>query len=77
MLDVVSPVSEGNSTWKCWQTVRLFVSGSTDCICFATVGTNDPVTSALHIIVGQSHLTHYTATITWVISAPDRLFNRL
>lgn len=32
----------------------LFVSGSTDCICFATVGTNDPVTSALHIIVGQS-----------------------
>lgn len=28
-------------------------TGSTDCICFATVGTNDPVTSALHIIVGQ------------------------
>lgn len=33
----------------------LFVPGSTDCICFATVGTNDPVTSALHIIVGESH----------------------
>lgn len=32
----------------------VFVSGSTDCICFATVGTNDPVTSALHIIVGES-----------------------
>lgn len=30
------------------------VQGSTDCICFATVGTNDPVTSALHIIVGES-----------------------
>ncbi|KAM7366994.1 hypothetical protein PAMP_014924 [Pampus punctatissimus] len=29
-------------------------AGSTDCICFATVGTNDPVTSALHIIVGDS-----------------------
>lgn len=29
------------------------VQGSTDCICFATVGTNDPVTSALHIIVGE------------------------
>uniref|UniRef100_A0A8D2JFC5 Ceramide kinase C-terminal domain-containing protein n=1 Tax=Varanus komodoensis TaxID=61221 RepID=A0A8D2JFC5_VARKO len=28
--------------------------GSTDCICFATVGTNDPVTSALHIIIGDS-----------------------
>lgn len=28
-------------------------TGSTDCICFATVGTNDPVTSALHIVVGE------------------------
>lgn len=28
-------------------------TGSTDCICFATVGTNDAVTSALHIIVGE------------------------
>ncbi|KAJ4925007.1 hypothetical protein JOQ06_003954 [Pogonophryne albipinna] len=31
-----------------------FLTWSTDCICFATVGTNDPVTSALHIIVGDS-----------------------
>ncbi|MGH0139824.1 UNVERIFIED_CONTAM: hypothetical protein FKN15_001073 [Acipenser sinensis] len=30
------------------------VIGSTDCICYATVGVNDPVTSALHIIVGDS-----------------------
>lgn len=39
-----------------WISLQLcvFVSGSTDCICFATVGTNDPVTSALHIIVGES-----------------------
>lgn len=37
------------------QSVCFFISGSTDCICFATVGTNDPVTSALHIIIGQSH----------------------
>ncbi|MEE6481173.1 hypothetical protein FKM82_012774 [Ascaphus truei] len=29
------------------------VIGSTDCVCFATVGANDPVTSALHIIIGQ------------------------
>ncbi|XP_018409397.1 PREDICTED: ceramide kinase [Nanorana parkeri] len=28
--------------------------GSTDCVCFATVGINDPVTSALHIILGDS-----------------------
>ncbi|MGH0136596.1 UNVERIFIED_CONTAM: hypothetical protein FKN15_058514 [Acipenser sinensis] len=27
---------------------------STDCICYATVGVNDPVTSALHIIVGDT-----------------------
>ncbi|XP_015274949.1 PREDICTED: ceramide kinase-like, partial [Gekko japonicus] len=27
---------------------------STDCVCFATVGINDPVTSALHIIIGDS-----------------------
>ncbi|XP_054845329.1 ceramide kinase isoform X2 [Eublepharis macularius] len=30
------------------------VVGSTDCICYATVGINDPVTSALHIILGDS-----------------------
>ncbi|KTF86437.1 hypothetical protein cypCar_00021938 [Cyprinus carpio] len=32
----------------------VFETGSTDCICYATVGSNDPVTSALHIIVGDS-----------------------
>lgn len=33
----------------------LFPSlGSTDCVCFSTVGTNDVETSALHIIVGRS-----------------------
>lgn len=31
----------------------LTTSGSTDCVCFATMGTNDPVTSALHIIIGM------------------------
>ncbi|XP_070785292.1 ceramide kinase [Enoplosus armatus] len=34
--------------------IGIIPAGSTDCICFATVGTNDPVTSALHIIVGDS-----------------------
>ncbi|KAL7827876.1 hypothetical protein AOLI_G00310280 [Acnodon oligacanthus] len=29
-------------------------SCSTDCICYATVGCNDPATSALHIVVGDS-----------------------
>jgi len=27
--------------------------GSTDCVCYATVGVIDPVTSALHIIIGE------------------------
>lgn len=31
----------------------VFETGSTDCVCFATVGSNDPVTSALHIVVGK------------------------
>ncbi|XP_077373867.1 uncharacterized protein LOC144016521 isoform X1 [Festucalex cinctus] len=39
----------------CSLRIGIIPAGSTDCICFATVGTNDPVTSALHIIVGQSH----------------------
>uniref|UniRef100_A0AAV2KUA2 DAGKc domain-containing protein n=1 Tax=Knipowitschia caucasica TaxID=637954 RepID=A0AAV2KUA2_KNICA len=34
--------------------IGIIPAGSTDCICFSTVGTNDPVTSALHIIVGDS-----------------------
>ncbi|XP_032378832.1 ceramide kinase [Etheostoma spectabile] len=38
----------------CTLRIGIIPAGSTDCICFATVGTNDPVTSALHIIVGDS-----------------------
>ncbi|XP_072242586.1 ceramide kinase-like [Leuresthes tenuis] len=38
----------------CLLRIGIIPAGSTDCICFATVGTNDPVTSALHIIVGDS-----------------------
>ncbi|KAL1020933.1 hypothetical protein UPYG_G00006590 [Umbra pygmaea] len=34
--------------------IGIIPAGSTDCVCFATVGVNDPVTSALHIIVGDS-----------------------
>ncbi|XP_077423728.1 ceramide kinase-like isoform X2 [Vanacampus margaritifer] len=37
----------------CSLRIGIIPAGSTDCICFATVGTNDPVTSALHIIVGD------------------------
>lgn len=40
----------------CALRIGIIPAGSTDCICFATVGTNDPVTSALHIIVGDSQL---------------------
>uniref|UniRef100_A0A8C3B0M4 Ceramide kinase n=1 Tax=Cyclopterus lumpus TaxID=8103 RepID=A0A8C3B0M4_CYCLU len=38
----------------CSLRIGIIPAGSTDCICFGTVGTNDPVTSALHIIVGDS-----------------------
>ncbi|XP_033028702.1 ceramide kinase-like isoform X1 [Lacerta agilis] len=34
--------------------IGIIPAGSTDCICFATVGTNDPITSALHIVIGDS-----------------------
>ncbi|XP_046895608.1 ceramide kinase family protein [Hypomesus transpacificus] len=34
--------------------IGVIPAGSTDCVCFATVGVNDPVTSALHIIIGDS-----------------------
>nr|XP_020457180.1 ceramide kinase [Monopterus albus] len=38
----------------CSLRIGIIPAGSTDCICFATVGVNDPVTSALHIIIGDS-----------------------
>ncbi|ERE86458.1 ceramide kinase-like protein [Cricetulus griseus] len=34
--------------------IGIIPAGSTDCICYSTVGTNDAETSALHIIVGDS-----------------------
>nr|XP_033815013.1 ceramide kinase isoform X2 [Geotrypetes seraphini] len=33
--------------------IGIIPAGSTDCICYATVGINDPVTSTLHIIIGD------------------------
>uniref|UniRef100_A0A6I8PHB6 Ceramide kinase n=1 Tax=Ornithorhynchus anatinus TaxID=9258 RepID=A0A6I8PHB6_ORNAN len=39
---------------RCNLRIGIIPAGSTDCVCYATVGTNDPVTSALHIIVGDS-----------------------
>uniref|UniRef100_A0A8D0H331 DAGKc domain-containing protein n=1 Tax=Sphenodon punctatus TaxID=8508 RepID=A0A8D0H331_SPHPU len=34
--------------------IGIIPAGSTNCVCFATVGINDPVTSTLHIIIGIS-----------------------
>ncbi|XP_076027949.1 ceramide kinase [Genypterus blacodes] len=34
--------------------IGIIPAGSTDCVCFATVGVIDPVTSALHVIIGDS-----------------------
>ncbi|XP_053319328.1 ceramide kinase [Spea bombifrons] len=39
---------------RCDVRIGIIPAGSTDCVCFATVGINDPVTSALHIILGDS-----------------------
>ncbi|XP_051974746.1 ceramide kinase-like isoform X2 [Xyrauchen texanus] len=36
----------------CGLRIGIIPAGSTDCVCYATVGSNDPVTSALHIVVG-------------------------
>ncbi|XP_066525724.1 ceramide kinase [Hoplias malabaricus] len=38
----------------CELRIGIIPAGSTDCICYATMGSNDPVTAALHIIVGDS-----------------------
>uniref|UniRef100_A0A3B4A2A2 DAGKc domain-containing protein n=1 Tax=Periophthalmus magnuspinnatus TaxID=409849 RepID=A0A3B4A2A2_9GOBI len=50
----VNPNSPEEALQPCSLRIGIIPAGSTDCICFATVGTNDPVTSALHIIVGDS-----------------------
>ncbi|XP_029378613.1 ceramide kinase-like [Echeneis naucrates] len=50
----VDPNCPEESLLPCSLRIGIIPAGSTDCICFATVGTNDPVTSALHIIVGDS-----------------------
>ncbi|KAJ8265469.1 hypothetical protein COCON_G00145680 [Conger conger] len=34
--------------------IGIIPAGSTNCVCFATVGVSDPVTSTLHIIIGDS-----------------------
>lgn len=34
--------------------IGIIPAGSTDCVCYSTVGTNDAETSALHIIIGDS-----------------------
>ncbi|XP_053551790.1 ceramide kinase [Bombina bombina] len=38
----------------CRLRIGIIPAGSTDCVCFATVGINDPITSALHIIIGDT-----------------------
>ncbi|XP_060633796.2 ceramide kinase [Anolis sagrei] len=39
---------------QCNIRIGIIPAGSTDCICYATVGINDPVTSTLHIIIGDT-----------------------
>ncbi|XP_028934851.1 ceramide kinase isoform X3 [Ornithorhynchus anatinus] len=54
---------------RCNLRIGIIPAGSTDCVCYATVGTNDPVTSALHIIVGlKTFLSHhyYEGTVSFL-----------
>ncbi|KAL0962782.1 hypothetical protein UPYG_G00345370, partial [Umbra pygmaea] len=44
----------GQELVPCELRIGIIPAGSTDCICYATTGTNDPVTSALHVIMGDS-----------------------
>uniref|UniRef100_A0A803VXU5 Ceramide kinase n=1 Tax=Ficedula albicollis TaxID=59894 RepID=A0A803VXU5_FICAL len=53
---------------QCNIRIGIIPAGSTDCICYSTVGISDPVTSALHIIVGfKTFLSHhyYEGTIAY------------
>uniref|UniRef100_A0A672KXN4 Ceramide kinase-like n=1 Tax=Sinocyclocheilus grahami TaxID=75366 RepID=A0A672KXN4_SINGR len=48
--------------------IGIIPAGSTDCVCFTTMGNNDPVTSTLHIIIGDSQpldvcSVHYQSTL--------------
>ncbi|KAM4696069.1 ceramide kinase-like [Rhinophrynus dorsalis] len=46
--------NEESTLTPCKLRIGIIPAGSTDCVCFATVGINDPVTSALHIIIGDT-----------------------
>ncbi|KAM6977778.1 ceramide kinase [Aplochiton taeniatus] len=54
--------------------IGIIPAGSTDCVCFATVGVNDPVTSALHIIIGDSQpldvcsVYHHSSLVRYSVS---------
>ncbi|XP_058619775.1 ceramide kinase family protein isoform X2 [Onychostoma macrolepis] len=53
--------------------IGIIPAGSTDCVCFTTIGINDPVTSTLHIIIGDSQpldvcSVHYQSTLRYSVS---------
>ncbi|XP_030621216.1 ceramide kinase-like [Chanos chanos] len=50
----VDPNFPNAKLMPCQLRIGVIPAGSTDCICYATMGTNDPVTSSLHIIIGDS-----------------------
>ncbi|XP_034028243.1 ceramide kinase family protein [Thalassophryne amazonica] len=54
--------------------IGIIPAGSTDCVCFATVGVIDPITSALHIVIGDSQpldvcsIHHASAVVHYSVS---------
>ncbi|XP_061842747.1 ceramide kinase isoform X2 [Nerophis lumbriciformis] len=50
----LSENNPGVTLQPCPLHIGIIPAGSTDCVCYATVGVIDPITSALHIIIGDS-----------------------
>lgn len=61
----LTPVTR--SLWRFSFFSSLSLLGSTDCVCYATIGVVDPVTSALHIIIGKKTNTFSCSRFTVLI----------
>lgn len=62
----------------------VYSTGSTDCVCFTTIGINDPVTSTLHIIIGNLHIifdgcqnVNFLRDVNKKMSVKTKLFNSI
>ncbi|KAG2460266.1 CERK1 kinase, partial [Polypterus senegalus] len=77
MHGLIARINQDNTTEnliQCNFRIGIVPAGSTDCVCYATMGINDPVTSALHVIVGDSQpmdvcsVHHYNTFLKYSVS---------